>query len=70
MQVDDPREAAEVYFELIQGGIMRRTLMCVIPTPDGAAITRHVDRVLKIFLSAYAVTEEGPPERESVRGEQ
>lgn len=54
LSIPDPELAAQQFLELCSGTILKRLMFRVSETPDMAAIERHVDGVMHLFLAAYA----------------
>jgi hypothetical protein len=54
LSISDPELAAQQFLELCSGAVLKRLMFRVSEAPDTAAIERHVDGVMHLFLAAYA----------------
>lgn len=53
LKVEDPRQAAEMFFGMIRGDFHLRAMMGLVDQPDSAALNRMADSAVALFLKAY-----------------
>lgn len=55
VRVDDPMEAAEIFWDLCSAAVHRRSLLAIKPALSDAEIRYLVNRAVSVFLAAYGV---------------
>lgn len=51
--IDDPEDAALLFMELTQTGVMRKLLFGMTATPDDATINIRIARAVSVFMKVY-----------------